>query len=378
VLEEQTLPNLQKVADRLGVRVSKGLTGLLTQAMLGPVPESRRSYIEALANSDLVTLEEIDRILHTHYARLPDDTRGVGWRPKPRGGLAGVFMTPRADTRVERFFTLDSLLSHILHSYVAKSDLQKLCQNLGLPGTGNKSDLENRILGDQTLTNAKVLYFINRNNMKKLCQDMNLPAIGTRQEMESRVANVMWRLPRATPIAPSYEPPRYASPTAQPPPDATTPLHEPLPQYAATKEPPILAPEDIVPPPPPGPPIPPRPDLDSVIEFLREFSPSQRFKDEILYEVELAQALRHRFKNVKTEANVPGGRIDIEVMGIGVEIKVPNSRAHLQRLVGQMIGYRSYYGPNVVAMIFPNLAKLQDVNEFRNSLMTAGITVIVK
>jgi hypothetical protein len=61
-LEEQTPANLQKIADRLGIRVSTGLSGAFTQAVFGPVKPSRRQYIETLANSDLVTLEDIDRI----------------------------------------------------------------------------------------------------------------------------------------------------------------------------------------------------------------------------------------------------------------------------------------------------------------------------
>jgi hypothetical protein len=120
--------------------------------------------------------------------------------------------------------------------------------------------------------------------------------------------------------------------------------------------------------------------LQMVTEFLESYQPSQRFRNEQSYEIEVAQAMRHHFgkENVKTQANIPGGRVDIEVLGIGVEIKVPASRGQLQTLLGQVSIYRNYYGPNVVVLIFNDFAKFQDVNEFSNLLRGRGIQVFVK
>jgi len=408
VLEELNLPNLQKIADRLGIRVSKGLSSRLTQAMLGPLPESRRSYIEALANSDLVTLEGIDRILHTRYARLPDDTRGVGWTPTPRGTLSGIFIPPHADARVERFFTLDSLFQHILHNYVTKSDLLKICRQLGLSGTGNKGDLEDRIVGDLRLTSGLALHYVNRDDMKKLCEDLKLPATGTRGEMESLVVNVMARLPRPISTAPSYEPPRltpvmaqttgvatYTAPPQQPPIAVPSP---PSPATARDAQrssgqnvvtgPPIEPSKDsVLPPPPPSstpepppmPSIPARPGLDSVVEFIDKWRPTKPYRDEEKYQIELFSKLCSKFgdEHVMQELNVLDGRIDIEVMGVGVELKVPN-KAQLQRLVGQAIMYRKHYGPNLVVVIFAEKARLQDIIAFKGDLARMGIKAFVK
>jgi hypothetical protein len=406
-LEEQTHANLQKIADRLGIRVSKGLAGALTQAMFGPVKESRRQYIETLANSDLVTLEDIDRILRTHYARLPDDTRGMGYAPRTRGTLSDIFMQPRPETRVERFVTLESLIRHILDNYVTKSDLQKICQILGLNGAGNKGDLQDRILGDSSLTSALALNYVNRDDMKKLCVDLKLPTTGTRGDMESRVAKVMARLPRSPPTTPSYEPQRYTPSTTmtykdtsyavapQQTPVAPIPHSPALSPDAKTStnpnvenERPIEPPEEIVPPPPPPsvvpeppskPSIPARPELGSIMEFIKNWWPSQRFENERLYQVELATELRHRFPDgdVKTEVNVAGGRIDIVVFGVGIEIKVP-TKVQLQRLIGQVRMYRRHYGPNVAVVIFKDIAKVQDINEFSNDLADLGIKCFVK
>src|SRR3989442_8044713 len=70
VLSQLTLPNLKKIAKRLGIHVKQGLSGFIAgQAGL----EIRRPYIQALANSNLVTVAEIDRILGTRYARVQDE-----------------------------------------------------------------------------------------------------------------------------------------------------------------------------------------------------------------------------------------------------------------------------------------------------------------
>src|SRR5438093_1406507 len=66
VLEELTLPKLKRIASRLGVQVRKGITSFLGERTLGV--ELRRPYIESLANSPIVTLDEIDRVLATNFS----------------------------------------------------------------------------------------------------------------------------------------------------------------------------------------------------------------------------------------------------------------------------------------------------------------------
>lgn len=404
VLEELSLPNLQKLADRLDVRVSKGLTGLLTQAMMGSAPESRRQCIEALGRSDLVTLEEIDRILHTRYSRLPDDTRGTGFTQKPKGVLGQLLAPHGPNARTERFYALGSMIEHILSSYVSKPDLQKLCQNLGLRVTGNKSDFVACIANDPGLSNELTLYYVNRDDMKKLCADLRLPMTGTRGDMEARVLGVMARLPRSPRLAANYQPIAAAptrvvtQPTAYSAPraqslsgsfDAVTterqsssphPSPQPASESLSNSSPPspTTRPEPL-PPTPPSPAIQARPDLERVIEFIETWHPSNRFKDESKYEIELAAQLRHRFGNeaVLTQFNVSGGRIDIEVLGIGIELKVP-SKVQMQRLVGQSLMYKRHYGPNIVVVIFNDRAKTQDIIAFGNDLRGQGIRVCVK
>jgi hypothetical protein len=407
-LEEQTSSNLQKIVDRLGIRVSTGLSGALTQAMFGPVKPSRRQYIETLANSDLVTLEDIDRILHTHYARLPDDARGIGYTPRPVGPLSGIFMQPRPDTRVERFATLDSLTRHTLDSYVDKSGLQKICQQLGLPATGNRGDLVERIVVDSDITGELALNQVNRDDMKKLCVDLKLPTIGTRGDMESRVAKVMARLPRSNPTATSYEPPRYIPPssppyqatsysvptqrtptTVSPPPsptrssDVETPSNQNDEREQSTRTPDISAsplPTPVVPLPPPVPSIPACPEFDGVVRFIEDWEPTKPHETEEGYQLDLEIRLRTAFgeDRVKTQLHVLGGRIDLDVMGIGIELKVPTNMNMLRSLIGQARMYRRHYGPNLVLVIMSGRTKLQNILQYKTELEDDGFDVILK
>ena len=122
------------------------------------------------------------------------------------------------------------------------------------------------------------------------------------------------------------------------------------------------------------------PQLQLVQEFVESYRPSRRFANEQAYEIEMAQAARAKFgeEAVKTQVMIFGGRIDMEILGIGIELKCPNSRTQLQTLLGQTQIYRNSYGPNLMVVIFQDLAKQQDLHEFGNLLRQRGIPVLVK
>ena len=262
--------------------------------------------------------------------------------------------------------------------------------------SGNKDDLALRALGNTRFAPEMAVEYVDKEGLKALCEELGLLSSGTKGDLQGRVVNVLRSLRALTPAGPAHVPQPYLPPSPNPPmsrppeqqysrptteesqftsiPKRELPapdMSREIPLEYSETPPPTLIPESTAP---------QLVQLQKVVEFLEDFRPTQRYRDEHKYEIELAQAMRSHFQpeNVKTQATIPGGRIDIEVLGVGVEIKVPSSRAQLLTLVGQMTIYRNYYGPNAVVVVFNDFAKYQDINEFRNILQGRGIQVFVK
>ena len=389
VLSQLTLPNLKKIAKRLGIHVKQGLSGFIAgQAGL----EIRRPYIQALATSNLVTLEEIDSALGTHYSRLRDEP-GSQFAHRERAGPQDVPPPTPRERKSKGFLTSESIVQFALDRYLYKEDVQELCHELGLPGGGNKEELIFRVLGAPNFQPEMALAYVDKEGLKQLCDELGLRTQGTREDLVDRLLQAIHARRGARPSPPaSYQPYPVAPPAAtQSEPYMPLSYRESQPPHQAVqREPPSLQetarPVPLEFPETPSPTLLPEPvapqiaQLQMVSEFLESYRPSQRFRNEQAYEIEVAQSMRHHFgnDNVKTQANIAGGRIDIEALGIGVEIKVPTSRGQLQTLLGQILVYRNYYGPNLVVLVFNDLAKYQDVNEFANILRGRGIQVFVK
>ncbi len=340
-------------------------------------------------------MQEIDRILGTRYSRLQDELdipveRTSRGERHPQDSAA---RSPREKTSDE-FPTSESILRYVLDRYLYKENVQEICNELGLSGGGNKEELEFRVLGDPRFQPEMAISYVAKDGLKELCDDLGLRASGTREDLEGRILQTIRTravsrpgvAPLGSAYPPAMEPPAppqghaAMSPEQQPRPQATPVRRDVFAPQDTASQAPLEFPEVPSPNLIPEPAAPQIAQLQMVSEFLENYRPSQRFRNEQAYEIEVAQAMRHHFgsENVKTQANIPGGRIDIEVLGIGVEIKVPNSRGQLQTLLGQTSIYRNYYGANLVILVFNDLAKYQDVNEFANILRGRGIQVFVK
>lgn len=278
---------------------------------------------------------------------------------------------------------------YILRHYIYKEDVQAICENLGLPVSGSKEDLIRRLVTRSPFDLGMALEYVDKEALKDICKDLGLRASGTREELEVRILQS-----RASRLRGMNAPPTPTSGLGSTPTGAQNfqpPVEEPtVPRPPLRRE--LFAPQDMYREVPltfqelPSPSLIPeaRPpqvvQLQMVSEFLESYRPSQRFRNEQAYQIELAQAMRHHFgeENVKTQVSIVGGRIDIEVLGIGVEVKVPGSRSQLQTLLGQVSIYRNFYGPNMGVVIFNDFAKVQDVNEFSNILRGRGVLVFAK
>ena len=115
--------------------------------------------------------------------------------------------------------------------------------------------------------------------------------------------------------------------------------------------------------------------LEDLIMALQSFRP-EPVRDEEELEKQLYQYLRARFPElpIKRQAQIGPYRVDLLVGNCSVEIKVPKSRTHLQRLLGQVGDYREYTGC-VIAFIL-DTGKL-NLDDYVERLAERGITPIV-
>lgn len=214
--------------------------------------ETRRPYIAALSNSGLVTLEEIDRILKTHYSRLQDE-RTEAPRSSERTPSRMSRMSER-DEPATSFATFESAAQFVL-GYLGKEDLQDLCDELDMPVSGNKEDLVFRILGDPSFTPEMALSFVDKEGLKEICQELGLRTQGVREELEERIRRAIATRRREQPARSPYQPVAQNSytqplPTAPPPsvpPQQPTHLasHQDLvtPHHVPSEPPPLEFPE---------------------------------------------------------------------------------------------------------------------------------------
>ena len=285
---------------------------------------------------------------------------------------------------------MGEILEFILGRYLYKEDIQDLLEDLGLAVSGSKDELIERLMKDDDFDPSEAVAYLDKEQLKDLCEELELSSRGTREELFGRVLKVIEEEkaadeePEETAPHPSAEQVSAASITRREPAEQAPKMRsERRRELFATHEP-IDKPFEYLATPPrgliPEPHAPQIAQLQMVSEFLESYRPSRRFGNEAAYEIEVSEAMRHRFgpQNVKTQVSIYGGRIDIEVLGIGLEIKVPENRSQLHTLLGQVSSYSRFYGTNLMVVIFNDYAKVQDVTEFSNTLQDKGIRVFVK
>jgi hypothetical protein len=126
--------------------------------------------------------------------------------------------------------------------------------------------------------------------------------------------------------------------------------------------------------------VPRAPEFLRVAEFIDQYRPSRRFDRELFLQIELAEALRGKFgrEAVTTEVTIPGGgRVDIEVCGVGVELKVAASTAALATLPSQLENYRDHYGPNLIAVVFDDTGDSGAVVTAKEATRRMGVRLTV-
>lgn len=291
----------------------------------------------------------------------------------------------------------EDIIYSLLDSHFYKEQLQDILRDYDERVSGTKDELIGSILNlmeEEELEISDLLDYLPAEDLRDILDDMELPRSRSKADMivsiveafeeaeaedvdaEETEGDEPLRLPETGTESDQipeggddervdrYGRPLRRSVLEQPPPDS-----QPF-SMGSTRPPGTVAQQ-----------IPPKvEELKQLMDFLDHWRPSKRFRLEQAYEIELAAELRSRFgqENVKTQVSIYRGRIDIEALGIGIEIKMPETRSHLQTLLGQIWVYEQTYGPNLIVVIFHDFAKVQDVVEFRNALESHGVRVFEK
>ena len=115
------------------------------------------------------------------------------------------------------------------------------------------------------------------------------------------------------------------------------------------------------------------PKANEIIEAVKNFRPEPIY-DENDLEKQLYQYLKAKFPDLPVRRQVKLGeglKIDLKVGPCGIELKVPKSRSHLQRLIGQVRDYSEYLNC-VIAVVF-DAGVVKDLNSFFEKLSSMGM-----
>jgi len=99
-----------------------------------------------------------------------------------------------------------------------------------------------------------------------------------------------------------------------------------------------------------------------VVEAIKEFRPSRRYRDEYGYHTELQGWMRSRFPNSKVEILTGASRPDIVIGDIAIEVKGPTDNQALNTLTTKCLKYSQYYR-NLIFVLFEESFSERNFNE---------------
>jgi hypothetical protein len=116
--------------------------------------------------------------------------------------------------------------------------------------------------------------------------------------------------------------------------------------------------------------------VGEILEALKDFKP-EPVRDEDDLEKQLYQYLRARFPDlpIKRQVKVGDYRVDMQVGPVALELKIPRSATHLQRLMGQVKDYSDYFD-YLVAVIL-DIGVVKNMNKYVERLAEQGYIPIV-
>lgn len=116
--------------------------------------------------------------------------------------------------------------------------------------------------------------------------------------------------------------------------------------------------------------------IEEILRVLTEFKP-EPVRDEEDLEKQLYQYLRARLPGIPIKRQVQLGsyRIDMQVGPCGIELKIPKSSTHLQRLLGQARDYSEYLDCMITLIL--DTGKVRDLSSYTNRLKELGIIPVI-
>jgi len=122
------------------------------------------------------------------------------------------------------------------------------------------------------------------------------------------------------------------------------------------------------------------PELIRIIKLLEEFEPRKRYEDEEMYEEVISTYLERDFsRQIEHQFRIGSTRVDLKVGKIGIEIKRLTSINELNRLVGQITAYKSFFDHIIVVVFNVGVSKREILSvDDRMKELGLPVTMIIK
>ena len=95
--------------------------------------------------------------------------------------------------------------------------------------------------------------------------------------------------------------------------------------------------------------------FNRIVEAIKRFEPSRRYRNEFGYHTELQGFLKSQFPTAKIEFQTGSSRPDIVIGNVAIEVKGPTTRKELKTIADKIIRYSRYYNKLIVVLFELNV-----------------------
>ena len=109
-------------------------------------------------------------------------------------------------------------------------------------------------------------------------------------------------------------------------------------------------------------------EFKKVAQCIRDFKPLKNYRGEYMFQAELTQYLRRDFPSTHIEVQRGSSRPDIDVNGIGIEIKGPTYESDLVTLFDKLGRYPQWFPKGIIIVLFDVNVNSHRYEEWLNSV----------